>query len=259
MGMNLQEYRASEKERLRIQDLLRLLPDGGGSILEIGVRDGHHTHQLATRFEQVTALDLEKPDLDLPNVTPVAGDVTNLEFPDSSFDVVLCAEVLEHVPKLRAAASEITRVARHKVVIGTPFRQDTRLARSTCSTCGRINPPFGHINVFDESRLVQLFGDLEVEQVSFVGQNRDRTNVLSAWLCDLGGNPWGTYGQSGPCVHCGARLKKPATARSLGQRLCTRLAGVLNAAQRPLVRPTPTWIHILFQKPSEPATGNQAI
>ena len=35
------------------------------------------------------------------------GDVTQLEFPNDSFDVVFCTEVLEHVAALQKACFEI--------------------------------------------------------------------------------------------------------------------------------------------------------
>src|SRR5689334_22203261 len=154
--MDLQVYRSSQSEVLRANDLFRLLPRGMRSVLEIGARDGHHTRRLAESFESVTALDLEKPSFRIPGVTNVKGDVTALEFPDDSFDCVLCAEVLEHVPAVDRAAREISRVARHEAVIGVPYRQDLRLGRVTCRNCGSVNPPYGHVNSFDECRLASL-------------------------------------------------------------------------------------------------------
>ena len=51
-------------------------------------------------------------------MTPVAGDVTNLDFPDRSFDCVFCAEVLEHIPVnlLEVACRELTRVTNEYLV-----------------------------------------------------------------------------------------------------------------------------------------------
>src|SRR5512138_3449569 len=122
--MDLGNYRLQEVEQLRTNDLLRLLPEGRRSILEIGARDGYHTQLLTTRFESVTALDLQKPPFSFDRVIPVQGDVTALEFPDNYFDCVLCAEVLEHVPAVDKAAAEISRVVKHEAVIGVPYRQD---------------------------------------------------------------------------------------------------------------------------------------
>src|SRR5262249_20346926 len=158
---------------------------------EIGSRDGYHTRKLTDVFQQVTALDLSKPPFDIPRVTPVQGDVTCLDFPDRFFDCVLCAEVLEHVPAVEQAAREIARVARHEVLIGVPYKQDTRVGRLSCSSCGKSNPPFGHVNTFDEHRLQELFQGLDPVTTHWVGTNRERTNAISTRLLDYAGNPWG--------------------------------------------------------------------
>jgi SAM-dependent methyltransferase len=52
----------------------------------------------------------------------VAGSVVDLPFPDRSFDVVGCFEVLEHLPDdlPRRALSELARVARNAVVLSVP-------------------------------------------------------------------------------------------------------------------------------------------
>ena len=42
----------------------------------------------------------------------MVGDALRLPFPDATFDRVICAEVLEHVPDDRAAMAEIARVLR---------------------------------------------------------------------------------------------------------------------------------------------------
>jgi SAM-dependent methyltransferase len=155
--------------------LLRLLPQDRRSVLDIGARDGHFSQLLTEYFDEVTALDLEKPDFSLPRVTPVAGDATRLQFADNSFDCVFCAEVLEHIPDVAQACREIARVALHEVLVGVPYKQDTRLGRTTCQSCGCENPPWGHVNRFDEKRLIRLFAGLRLVSMSFVWSNREVT------------------------------------------------------------------------------------
>jgi SAM-dependent methyltransferase len=245
--MHLAAYRRTESERVRTSDLLRLLPRRRRSVLEIGARDGHHSRALTGYFEFVTALDLEMPTFAIEGVTPAQGDVTALSFPDNSFDCVLCAEVLEHVPAVEKAAAEITRVARHEVLIGVPYRQDTRVGKLTCQKCGKITPAFGHINRFDEERLAKLFPRLCIAEISFAGTTLDRTNSLSSLLMNLARNPWGTYGQDEPCIHCGASLAFPPE-RNLFQKICSGLAFQLDRTQRLWVKPASSWIHVLFRK-----------
>ncbi len=142
--MDLSSYRQSESERMRIGDLLSLVPKKGGSALDIGARDGYVSIALTGSFERVTALDLEPPPVRHGKVVPVRGDVTSLEFVDDAFDLVLCSEVLEHIPSrlLERACSEIARVTREYVIIGVPFEQDIRAGRTTCGV-RRTESPLG--------------------------------------------------------------------------------------------------------------------
>jgi glycosyltransferase involved in cell wall biosynthesis len=242
-------YRNTQSEQERISDLMNIIPKGKDSVLDVGARDGYLSRLLTEHFTSVTALDLEKPSIAHDRITCVEGNVTRLELASGSFDVVLCVEVLEHIrgKGLEQACRELSRVAKSHVVIGAPCRQDTRLGRTTCQSCGRSNPPWGHVNVFDERRLTELFLPLQKVGVTFVGSSRSRTNALSSWLMDVAGNPWGTYDQEEVCIYCGQEVGKPAE-RNLAQKLCSRLAFSLNAEQRRFISARPNWIHMIFNK-----------
>lgn len=244
--------RNAPPERERISDLMNIMPKGHDSVLDVGARDGFLSRLLTEHFASVTALDLEKPSIAHDRITCVEGDVTRLELASDSFDVVLCSEVLEHIPGkgLEQACRELIRVAKSHIVIGAPYRQDIRLGRATCQSCGRGNPPWGHVNVFDERRLTELFLPLRKAGVTFVGSSRSRTNALSSWLMDVAGNPWGTYDQEEVCIHCGQEIGIPAE-RNLAQKLCSRLAFSLNAAQSRFISARPGWIHMVFDKPCQ--------
>jgi len=137
--MELTEYRASTAENRRTEDLIRLIPNKGDTVLDVGARDGHFSRILTDYFESVTALDLEKPTISGERIHPVAGDVTNLQFSNNSFDLVFCAEVLEHIPQhlLKNACNELSRVTKDFLLIGVPYKQDTRVGRTTCYSCGK--------------------------------------------------------------------------------------------------------------------------
>lgn len=259
-GIEMAAYRNTPSEQKRIGDLMNIIPKGKDSVLDVGARDGHLSRLLIEHFASVTALDLEKPSIAHDRITCVEGDVTRLEFANDSFDVVLCAEVLEHIPGkgLEQACRELSRVAKSHVVIGTPYRQDTRLGRTTCQSCGRANPPWGHVNMFDERRLTELFLPLQKAGMTFVGSSRSRTNALSSWLMDVAGNPWGTYDQKEVCIHCGQEIGKPAE-RNMAQKLCSRLAFSLNAAEARLISARPDWIHMVFSKHRQIESSRHAL
>jgi hypothetical protein len=221
----------------------------GASVLDIGARDGYVSVRLAQCFQSVTALDLEQPRFTSARVTTVAGDATALQFADRAFDCVVCAEVLEHIApnKLRFACRELVRVTRQRLLIGVPYRQDRRVGKTRCAACGKVNPPWGHVNSFDESRLRELFAGLKWASSEFVGADAPRTNAVSSMLMTLAGNPYGTYVQEEPCVHCGAPLRAPEHIGLL-PRVTARVAISIEALLRPLTQMQPNWLHVLFER-----------
>ncbi|MFK8030999.1 MAG: class I SAM-dependent methyltransferase [Gammaproteobacteria bacterium] len=246
------EYRESDAEQSRTNDLTRIIRKISGSTIssiDIGARDGFFSRLLAEYFDTVLALDLEKPSFSYDGVTCVQGDATDLKFDSGHFDLVFCAEVLEHIPTqlLDAACSELSRVSSQYILIGVPYKQDIRLNRNTCHSCGETSPPWGHVNSFDEKRLESLFPEYTIEEKSFVGKTKSYTNSLSAALMDFAGNPYGTYEQDEPCGHCGKQLIEPPE-RTLLQRVASKVAFQIRNVQGPFIKEHPNWIHVLFKR-----------
>lgn len=88
-------------------------------VADIGCQDGH-IFKGTPIFENVTHVDLD--DFGLPNY--VKADATKLPFEDKSFDVVVLAEILEHIPSDPIPAiKEALRVAK-KVIITVPYEYE---------------------------------------------------------------------------------------------------------------------------------------
>jgi SAM-dependent methyltransferase len=76
-----------------------------------------------------------------PGLTAAVGDVTRLDDPDDAHDVVTALEVLEHVPDVARAVTEVVRVARRWVLISVPSHADD-------------NP--GHLHLLTRERITAL-------------------------------------------------------------------------------------------------------
>jgi hypothetical protein len=254
--MDLDAYFTSPSERKRASDILDLMPTQGRRALDVGANEGYFSMLMADRFESVTALDVKKLDIDHPRVTCVLGSAAEMQFADGTFDFVLCSEVLEHVPPpvLNKVCQEIQRVCNSRILVGVPYRQDIRVGRTTCSSCGERRPPFGHVNTFDEHRIQKLFDKFNIETVSFIGSARSRTNWLSAALMDFAGNPYGDY-RGAICSRCGNPKKSPPPMGII-QRVATKGAYWLRKVSEGFAKPRPVWIHVLLSKSgTPPATG----
>jgi len=249
--MELSEYRASELEVIRSNDLLRMVEGAvvdGGVLLDVGARDGYFS-KLLSKYYFVHALDLEVPTVDCERVFCVKGDASSLDYPDDYFDFVFCAEVLEHIPEhvLSKACLELSRVSSKYLLVGVPYKQDIRFGRTTCSCCGEYNPPWGHVNVFDEDLLAGFFSDFTAVEVSFVGKTKSVTNSVSSKLMDVAGNPYGTYDQEELCISCGSKLVRPPVG-SVGGRCVAKLACWILYLQMFFTGNKSNWVHILFIK-----------
>ncbi len=98
----------------QIDAVLRFEPK---NVLIIGKGDGIAAEVLKQYINEIKTLDFDsslKPD--------IAASVENIPLADNSFDVVLCAEVLEHLPfeKFKKCLLEIKRVARKNIILSLP-------------------------------------------------------------------------------------------------------------------------------------------
>ncbi len=254
--MMLLEGRKNDSEQERSHDLLKYIDSISredvevNHSLDIGARDGHFSLLLAEYFEKVTALDLEKPLIPHEKISCVRGDVTDLNFEDNQFDLVLCAEVLEHIPSslLKNAVAELSRVSKKYLLIGVPYKQDLRVSKLTCPNCGQVSPPWGHVNEFDENKLVKLFPQYDVSEISFCGKYHSRTNFISSWLMNLASNPYGTYSQEERCGFCGSKFEAPSK-RGVLDKIYTKIAVKIDDLLKILfTKKNPYWIHVLFKK-----------
>ncbi len=244
---DIKQYRRKEAEVQRVGSLMRMLPADAVEVLEAGCREGYITLKLAEKYPSVIALDLKLPQIYHPNVTCMQGDITVLPFKDGSFDLVVCTEVLEHIPpeKLGTACRELMRVSRRYLLIGVPYKQDLRVHAMKCIHCGTINPTTGHVNTFDEDLLKDLFKDMPLGTVEYPVTGVYKTNRLSYGLYKRFGFPYGSYEQEEPCIHCGLPLKKPHL-NILARMVCLFAKGLEFLQNKTGPSKSPVWIHILW-------------
>jgi len=98
----------------QIKEVLNLAPQ---SVLEIGVGN-----KIVSNFIRIQNINIKTIDVNLKLEPDFVGSVLDLPFKNNEFDVVLCAEVLEHLPfeKFRKALEEINRVSKKHVVLSLP-------------------------------------------------------------------------------------------------------------------------------------------
>jgi SAM-dependent methyltransferase len=107
-------------------DYDRLGVQSGDRLLDLGCGAGRHAYEAMRRGADVVAFDYDEAELKEAAVmiaivaeegatgsgAPVNGDALRLPFADGTFDRVIAAEVLEHIPNDRTAMAELARVLR---------------------------------------------------------------------------------------------------------------------------------------------------
>lgn len=91
-------------------------------ILDAGCGNAEHRHcflSLSKEFN-ITGVDLDNG----WEKKIIQGDITNLNFSNKSFDIVLSMDVLEHIKDWEKAFNEITRIAKKRVIIVVPTTEN---------------------------------------------------------------------------------------------------------------------------------------
>ncbi|MFA6106340.1 MAG: class I SAM-dependent methyltransferase [Patescibacteria group bacterium] len=111
----------------------------GMKILDVGCGAGHYLRSLRARIDKdvnYTGVDQTKYSIALARkafggaVPFFVGDIFNLKFTDNAFDLVMCNNVLLHLPPPPAKAiAELLRVAKRYVIIRTVFGQRNYLIK----------------------------------------------------------------------------------------------------------------------------------
>ena len=144
------------------------------SALEVGCGEGVIAARMHRRWGQVVALDL--PDAGLrADWRGVSGprflhaSAHRLPFGDGQFDVVVAAEVLEHLPDPVTGLREMARVSRRHLVLSVPREPMFRGCNLAAGRyVGELGNTPGHLNHWSKRGFVRF--------VSQVAQVRDVTS-----------------------------------------------------------------------------------
>jgi 2-polyprenyl-3-methyl-5-hydroxy-6-metoxy-1,4-benzoquinol methylase len=145
------------------------------SLLDAGCGEGETLARLDGSLpERTVAVDLSAEAVEftrqrLPGVEVDCRCVESLPYEDRSFDLVLCLEVLEHVPEPAAAVAELARVTGGRLVVSVPHEPWFRLGSLMRGKYlrGLGNHP-EHVNHWNP-RSLRAFLEQQMEVVSLRG------------------------------------------------------------------------------------------
>jgi len=154
----------------------------------------------SVHLKKIPGLDYVSADLASPHAM-CKIDITSMDLPDNSFDIVLCSHVLEHVPEDRKAMQEIFRILKPGGwgLIQVPISGETTLEDPT------ITDPRERERLYWQDDHVRLYGmDLKdrLIQAGFVVEVTFGWELVDPQKCELMGVNAGE-----PLFH----VRKPAT------------------------------------------------
>ena len=134
------------------------------NILDVGCGEGfmlkliHENHPKSKLIGcDLSPKAIEKAKIILPNFDFYVSDGYCIDFPDKTFDVVVCTEVLEHVYEPAKMLAEIKRLSQRYVLLTVPhepfFRLGNLISGKYLSTLG--NHP-EHVKQFGKSKFRSL-------------------------------------------------------------------------------------------------------
>jgi SAM-dependent methyltransferase len=153
-------------------DFSRLRLRTGIQVLDVGSGNGRHAFEALRRGAEVTATDVDAAALaeverfaavmvdagEVPaggRLRSVVADARHLPFADGEFDVVIAAEVLEHIHDDRAAIAELARVLRPGGLLAVTVPR--WWPEKVCWALSREyhEVPGGHIRIYRRHELVE--------------------------------------------------------------------------------------------------------
>ncbi|HUC23346.1 MAG TPA: methyltransferase domain-containing protein [Streptosporangiaceae bacterium] len=239
-------------------DFHRLPIQPGTRLLDLGCGAGRHAFEAARRGAEVVALDTDHSELQHVRATAAAmaeagqiqapaglasaaGDATRMPFPDCSFDLVIAAEVLEHISADQRALTEISRVLRPGGIaaVTVPAWLPERVCWALSDDYHNV--PGGHVRIFTRREL-----EIKLGRAGLVVGSHHHAHALHSpywWLkCAVG-----VHDDDHPAASAYHKLlvwdimRKPAVTQLadralnplIGKSLVVYAAKPVPAAQRP--------------------------
>lgn len=168
----------------RMAELADMLPAGTRSLLDVGCGNGAWGHYLMSARPEIEVTGVDRSETALSHVrfNKRQGSIDALPFADHSFDAVTCLQVIEHLhaPVAGPALDELSRLARHTMIVEVPFDEDLSANRTTCPRCTTMFNVDLHFDSFEEGRLKTLLDDRGFRFVRWIfPQRKERL-----WLID---------------------------------------------------------------------------
>jgi SAM-dependent methyltransferase len=247
----MQYYRGFyEQEGIRSEDVaseerismaLNIIPKGIYSVLDVGCGDGTLLKMLDANYVKA-GIDISYNVLKqveenikaqaLSSAIPISG---------SSFDLVLCTEVIEHLDQgeFESTRAELQRIAKKFILVTVPYHEDLAGKETRCPNCSYVYHIHLHLRNFDIDDLLNLFSEFELTTCKY---STVREKSFPKWLLNVRRKIGRRYewDESLLCPKCGHKNQDRPK-----RTMISIITGILAEC---CGKKSPKWIACLYEK-----------
>jgi len=218
-----EDYRDNPTESQRLISIWKCIPQCVNNILDVGCGDGSFLHLVADKADNsrniplLVGIDKSREALKHVRTSKAIGNVAELPFQNSVFDLVTCLEVMEHLPhfEFEKAIEEIKRVSKKYLILSVPYREDLRIAQVRCPECFCVFNPWFHVRDFDKNRLRTLFGsEFKLTKLFYAGPWEEYFDIkifyIFVFIRNYLANQFPKMPATAICPQCGFQRSKPS-------------------------------------------------
>lgn len=226
----------------KIRLISKMIPRDVITIIDIGCGNGVITNALNKKYKTL-GVDQSEEALKYLEGPKLISSADKINVEDSSFDLVLSSELLEHLTEeiLQGVVKEIKRIAKRYILVTVPNSENLDQNFVKCPRCKKLFHSYGHLRSFNEEILIRLFGGgYKVVSNFQEGPEYRIYNNLLLRLRHKYGNQYFNPAHFTLCPFCGNTdfpLKKG-----------NFISKVINGLNSIIARRVPYWFFILFEK-----------
>lgn len=244
-------HESDQEERLAKLTFIKMIPQDVDTVLDVGCGDGSLTNLMVEIGKyDVTGCDISDEALKYVKTKTVKGNIEKLPFEEESFDLVICSDVLEHLPNevLKKGIYELQRVSKKYIMIMGPHNENLNLSKTRCCNCGTVFHINHHIHSFTKNDYLHMFRDTQMVYYAYTGGKWPSVNKYLLKVKQEIAGDWAFWDKA-ICPLCGE--KQYQRDLHIKEHLISNACDKLNSYYTDilsLLSPAEKEIIILFQK-----------
>lgn len=162
----------NELEIEKINKIIQAIPDDVNSVLDVGAGSGNIYKQLKRKCFAIDISHCAIKGLNSKNAC--VGNIKNLPIKSESIDLVLIANIIEHLEEnsLIESMEEVMRVSKKYILIDSPYKDSIHWAKALCNKCNREFNVYGHLRSMDIRLIKKLFPKFKILKFEKFGWKR---------------------------------------------------------------------------------------